>query len=223
MKNITQEDLEEKKVDSTSETAEKVETEVETEFETKVETEQDPLKTELERVQKVSKYTEKEKAEHTLKSTAKRLEELGGDPTDILGIKREEIESDDDKPLTIGAYRKIQKASAIKTATDLAEEIQNETERELVKYHLDNTIKSTGIPSEDLKLARALVNAVKNTQVIEEINRKTVAKTHSNGSGVDAKQETEVKGDLTPDEMKFMGKPFNMTKEAILKLRKAKK
>lgn len=220
MTNIKMEDLVDKP-DSASEEA-TVETEVETEVEPKVETEQDPLKTELERVQNLGK-PEEEKVSHKLREVAKQAKKLGIDPSEILGIKKETIESEDidedDKPLTIGAYKKIQQASSVKTATDLAEEISNDTERELVKYHLDNTIKSTGIPNEDLKLARALVNAVKNTQVIEEINRKTSPKTHSNASGVDA-IDNEVKGDLTPQEKNFLGKPFNMTKEQILKARK---
>ena len=209
--NIKQEDLVEKVV-PTSET--KVEEE---KVEVKTETEQDPLKTELERVQK-SKYTEKEKAEFTLKKTADRIKELGGDPNAILGIGETEPSEDDDQPLTVGMYKKIQQASASKTALQLADEIQNETERELVQYHLNNSIKSTGIPSEDLKLARALVNAVKNSQVIEEIARKTPAKTHSNGSGANAK-DNEVRGELTPQEKLFLGKPFNMTKDQIIKAR----
>ncbi len=50
----------------TSETAE-TETEVVTEVVAEEDVEQGSLKTELERVQKVSKYTEKEKAEHSLR------------------------------------------------------------------------------------------------------------------------------------------------------------
>lgn len=211
------EDIVEK--DSTSES--KVETKVEETSETET-TEQDPLKTELERVKKVSKYTEKEKAEHTLKSTAKRLEELGGDIAGTLGIQQDNAEeNEDDMPLTVGAFKKFQKEGAKKTALDLAEEIQNETERELTKYHLENTIKSTGIPSEDIKLARALVNAVKNTQIIEETNRKTVVKSHSNSSGVDAKQVKDFVP--TADEIQLMRAPFNMSQTQILEARAGKR
>ena len=206
------------KVDSTSETTETVEAKVE---DTKVETtEQDPLKTELERVKKVSKYTEKEKAEHALKNTAKRLQELGGDPTSILGIPKEEVD-EDDKPLTVRAFKQFQKEGAKKTSLELAEEIQNETERELTKFHLENTIKSTGVPSEDIKLARALVNAVKNTQIIEETSRKAVAKAHSNASGVDAKQTKEFVA--TIDELQMMRPPFNMSQTQILEARAGRK
>ncbi len=204
-------------VDSTSEDTQVAETSSET---TATETiEQDPLKTELERVQKASKYTEKEKAEHSLKKNAERLKELGGDPTSILGIEKETTD-EDDTPLTVGAYKKMQQANTAKTALQSADEIANETERELVKFHLQNTIKSTGIPSEDLKLARALVNAVKNTQIIEETTRKGTAKTHSNSSGVDAKQEEEII--YTPDEQAMMKPPFKLSPKEILESRKGK-
>lgn len=220
MSNLKMEDLVEKVV-PTSETTEQVETKAEVETEAKVETEQDPLKIELERVQKVSKYSEEEKAEFTFKKQAERLKSLGKDPASILGIQtEEEIEDEDDKPLTIGEWKRMQKETAAKTALQQAEDIQNETERELVKYHLQNTIKSTGIPAEDLKLARALVNAVKNTQIMEEVARKPVAQNHSKSSGVDAKQEHEVV--LSADELAFMRPPFNMTKEQIVQAREGK-
>ncbi len=217
--NIKMEDLVEK-VDSTSETTEQVETKTEEKPEVKVETEQDPLKIELERVQKQSKYTEKEKAEFSLKKTAEKVKELGGDPSTILGIEKETPDDEDDTPLTIGMLKKLQQENAAKTALQQADEISNETERELVKYHLQNTIKSTGVPSEDLKLARALVNAVKNSQIIEETARKTPPKTHSNSSGVDAKQEKEIV--FTPEELAMMKPPFNMTQNEILAARAGK-
>ena len=198
----------------------KVETKAEVETEAKVEAEQDPLKIELERVQRTGK-TEKEKAEFSLKKNAERVKALGGDPNSILGIEKEEdTDEDDDKPITVGMYKKLQRDNASKTALQQAEEIQNETERELVKYHLQNTIKSTGLPNEDLKLARSLVNAVKNTKIIEEQARKPIAKTHSNSSGVDAKQAVADTSELTKAEMIFMSAPFRMTKEQIIKARK---
>ncbi len=208
------EDLEEKK-DVTSAPEVKEET-------TEVVTpEQDPLKIELERVQKNGGRTEKDKAEFSLRKTAERVKELGGDPNSILGIKVEEPdpEDEDEKPLTVGMFKKIQQAGATKTALQLADEISDNTEKELVKYYLENRIQASGNPQEDLKDARRMVNAVKNEQIVQEITRKTPAKTHSNASGVDAKN-TEVQGELTSQEKQFLGKPFNMTKEQIIKARK---
>jgi hypothetical protein len=214
--NIKEEDLVEKVI-LTPEITEEKETIEEPEKEPEIVPEQDPLKVELERVQKVGR-TEKEKAEFSLKKNAERVKALGGDPTSILGIEENEPSEDEDQPLTIGMYRKIQQESATKTALQLADEIPNETEKELVKYHLDNSIKSTGNPNEDLKLARALVNAVKNTQIIEEATRKIKPKAHSNASSAPSK-DNEVKGELNEYEKQFLGKPFSMTKEQILKAR----
>jgi len=209
---IKEEDLI-RKEDLTPETSQEVET-IETET-----SEQDPLKTELERVQQTGR-TEKEKAEFTLRKNAERVKALGGDPTSILGIEKEvDIEDEDDKPVTLGMLKKMQQETASKTALQLAEEISNETERELAKWHLQNTIKSTGNPAKDFELSLSLVNAVKNKQILEEIGRKGPAKTHSSGSSAPAKTEgNEI--ELTKDELAFMNPPFNLSKEEILKARK---
>lgn len=205
------EDLVEK-TDPTSESAQATETETVTE--------QDPLKQELERVQKKETRSELEKAAFSLKKTAERLKELGGDPVSALGIeskKETEPESDDDAPVTVGMLKKLQQETAHKSALQLADDIENETERELVKYHLENSIKSSGNPQEDVRLARTIVNAVKNKQIIEEQSRKIPAKTHSSASSAPAKVEQEV--ELTMEELAFMRPPFNMTKDEILKAR----
>lgn len=204
-------------VEETTSTSEEVAETTETK-ETEV-VEQDPLKTELERVRTVGK-TEKEKAEYSLKKNAERVKALGGDPTQILGFKEEQVSEEDDRPVTIGMLKRMQEETTAKTALQMAEEISNETERELVKYHLQNTIRSTGTPAQDLKLARALVNSVKNSQILEETARKTAPKTHSNASGVDAKQEKEVA--FTPDEQRMMAPPFNVSPAEILEARKGK-
>ncbi len=204
--NIKQEDLIEKKeADPTSEPAKE---------------EQDPLKVELDRVQRTGK-TEAEKAAFSLKKNADRARELGIDPAKVLGLGTkadDPTEEDDDKPVTRADLRRFQQESASKSALQLADEINGESERELTKYHLQNSIKSTGNPNEDLRLARSLVNAAKNSKIIEEVGRKTEAKTHSNGSGVNAKDEI-VQGELTPQEKQFLGKPIFMTKEQIIKAR----
>ena len=212
MNDLKMEDLQEPV--STSETEE---TEEGTEPET---VEQDPLKAELERVQSQKKEgrTEKEKAEYSLRKNAERVRELGGDPNSILGIEHETIEpEEDDKPVTLGMLKKFQQETASKNALQLAEEIPTETERELVKYHLQNTIRSTGNPQEDLKLARSIVNGVKNSQILEELARKTPPKTHSNATGAPAKEDNS--GELTPEELQFTKPPFNLSKEKIIATR----
>lgn len=216
------EDLVEK-VDSTSEaTEEQVEATEVVETTTEEETEQDPLKIELEKVQKKSKYSEEEKAEFTFKKQAERLKELGKDPASILGIKEtSEEEDEDDKPVTKAELKKLLAGNATKSAIDLAEEIPNPTEKELVKYYLENTIKPSGDAQEDLRNARRMVNAVKNEQIITEVSRKTPPKTHSNSSGVDAKKEVEFIP--TPEEQVFMKAPFHLNQSQILEMRAGKK
>lgn len=222
MPDIKKEDLIEKKDDSTSETPEQKivgdENEAKGLNRDGTPKEQDPLTTELDRIKKKDPKTELEKAQRSLHFNAERVRELGGDPTAILKPDDVVVE-EDDKPVTVGMLRKLQQEGAARSAIQLAEEIQTESERELVKWHLANTIKSTGNPSEDLKLARAIVNSVKNGKITEEVIRKDKPKSHSSGSGAPAKDNNEVKGELTPQETLFMKPPFNMSKEAILKAR----
>lgn len=209
--NIKQEDLIEK-ADSTSETAEQEVAETTTE--------QNPLKTELEKVQKISGRTELEKAQFSLRKNAERLKELGGDPTSILGVQDIIDDSnDDDAPVTLGMLKKMQTESATKTAKQLADEISDETERELVKYYIENRIVPSGNSKLDFEDAQGMVNVKKNSQILEEINRKTTAKKHSGGSGAPVKYQAE-EPELSQAEIAFMRPPFNMSKEQILKARK---
>jgi hypothetical protein len=183
---------------------------------------QDPLKAELDRIKSGGK-TEKEKAEFSLKKNAERLKELGGDPYSALGVKtkEEENEDGDDALVTIGMLKRMKQEDTEKTSVQLAESIQDETERELVKYHLKNTIRSTGNPQEDLSLARSIVNAKKNAQILELGANKGKAKDHPSGYSAPSKigsDDPEEK--FTPEELAFMKPPFNMKKEDILKARK---
>jgi exonuclease V gamma subunit len=167
---------------------------------------EDPLKTELVRVQGRSKV---DKLLYTKSRIDNQLKELGVDD--------EEPEDEDEKPLTRGEFRKMQAENAIKSSLQLADEIPNETERELLKYHLQNTIRSTGDPKQDFELARGLVNAVKNKQILEEVNRKGTPVTHSSGSGAPAKAEKQP--EFTKEELGYMKSPFNLSKEQILAAR----
>lgn len=181
-------------------------------------TEQDPLKIELERVK--SGRTEEEKAEFTFKKQAERLQALGKDPASILGIKpetKEEVD-EDDKPVTLGMLKKMQQESATKSALELANDIPNETERELAKWHLENTIRSTGNPSKDLELALNQVNAVKNKQILEELSRKGTTKTFSTATSAPANQNNDAV-ELTQEEKTLMSFG-NLTVEEVLKARK---
>jgi hypothetical protein len=170
--------------------------------------EQDLLKTELDKVQSKGR-TKVEKLQYTKKRIDEQLKELG--------VQDEPEEDEDDKPLTRGEFKKLQAQTATKTALDLADGVTSITERELLKYHLENTIRSTGNPQEDFKLAQGLVNSVKNSQILEETLRKPNATTHTSGSGAPAKKTQQV--EFTDEELKFMRAPFNLTKEEVIAAR----
>lgn len=185
---------------------------------------QDPLKSELDRVKsKKPEFSEKEKAEFTLKRNAERVKELGGDPNIVLGVHTSDDDNDDDKPMTVGAFKRFQQEFASRSALQLADEITNETERELVKYHIQNTIRSSGNSQEDLRIARTLTNAAKNSQILEEQQRKIQSKTYSSSSGVNATYDPIEGAELTNSEKRFLGKPWKMTKEQIIAARKPQK
>lgn len=178
-----------------------------------VSTEQDPLKSELEKVQKQGGRSKKDKLLYSKKRIEEQLADLGEDPDEL---------SEDDKPVTVGMLKKMQTETAIKTALDLADDITDETERELTKYHLENTIRPTGDPKRDLELAQVHVNAVKNRQIMEETTRKgEPRKTAFNGGG--NPKDGKIEEELTAQELSFMRPPFNLSKEQILAARKAQK
>lgn len=211
--NIKMEDLEEKVLASdTTETTEETEETVEN-TETDV-TEQNPLKIELEKVKSKNEgRSELEKAIFKRNQIDKHIRELKGDTDEDT-----DLDNDEDTPVTIGMLKKMQSETATKTALQLADDISDEVEKELVKYHIENTIRSTGNPAEDLKLSRAIVNSVKNTQIAEMVANKSTAKTHSNSSSAPANHTEKV--ELTAEEILFTRPPFNMTPEQVLKARK---
>lgn len=173
---------------------------------------QDLIKQELEKVKsKTSGKTELEKALFTKQQIEKRIKELGGTEDNTT-------EKDDDTPVTIGDLRKIEKEKAQKTALTMAEDITDQNEKELVKHHIENTIRASGDPEQDLRNARAIVNSIKNSQILEEIARKTTAKSTSSGTGAPAKHEENF--EPTQEEMNFMKAPFSLTKEQIIAARK---
>jgi len=204
---------------STQETTEAVTTE-ETPVET---TTEDPLKVELEKVK--SRKTPQEKAKDSLFFNAQKAKELGIDVAEVLGIKTvEEPVDEDDKPVTRKELEELllksQQAQATKSAEQLAGEIENESERELTLYHIQNTIRSTGDAKEDLKLARALTNSVRNSQILEEQARKPEAKSHSSSTsgGTTTSEPTVV---LTSEEQAYLNTGL-ITKEEILLARQGK-
>lgn len=184
---------------------------------------EEPLKIELERLK--GKKTPQEKAKDSLFFNAQKAKELGIDIEEVLGLKpKEDVVDEEDRPVTRKELEELllksRQVEATKTAEQLVNEIQDETERELTLFHIQNTIKSTGDPKEDLKLARTLTNSVRNSQIIEEAQRKPQAKSHSSStSGTNASAEIEVK--LTPEEQAYFNTGL-VTKDEILIARQGK-
>lgn len=176
---------------------------------------QDPLKSELDKIQnKGEGRTRKEKLLFKRKQIEQQLREEFPEDHD-----NEIDDMDDNEPLTVGRFKAMEKERAVKTALQMADDISDEVERELVKYHINNTIRSTGNPAEDLNLAKAIVNSKKNAQIAEEIARKSKAKDHPSGSSAPANRPQQEE-ELTPEELAFTRPPFNMSKAEVLKARK---
>lgn len=170
----------------------------------------DPLDTELEKVNK-SKRTELEKAEFAKLSIEKRIAELkGAKPAETVVPTGE---PDDNAPVTYGDLRKRDAEKAAKTAVELAGNIKDEKERTLVIHHLQSTIKSTGNPEEDLKLAYSIVYGKKNAQVIEEITRTSPPRTSGTGTGAPPPHRPNFVP--TEHERSLMRPPFNLSQAEI--------
>lgn len=190
---------------------------------TEPEVTEDPLKIELDRVK--SKKTPQEKARDALFFNAEQAKKLGIDPAEVLGLlPKEEIVDENERPVTRKELEEIllksKQETASKTAQELATEISDEAERELTLFHIQNTIKSTGDPKEDLKLARALTNSIRNTQIIEEQQRKPEAKTHSSGTGTQGETPSATVV-LTKEEQAYLDTGL-VTKDEILLARQGK-
>lgn len=174
----------------------------------------DPIKKEAERV-KASQRTELEKALFKRKQIDKRISELGGTVENPL----DDDDEDDSKPITRKDLREMQKKEATKTALDLAENLEDEAERDLVKHYLETKIRSSGNPQEDFEFALRAVNSLKNSHIAEEIARKRDPKRNptppGGPSGIPEDQFTP-----TAEESFFMKAPFNLSKEDILAQRK---
>lgn len=179
--------------------------------EVKEEVTEDPIKAELEKINKRKEgRTEEEKAEYTFKNIAKRLKDLGKDPAELLGVKPKEEEeiNDEDRPLTKkdleSILSQVNKPKE-KTATELAyERIQDENQRELALYYLDNVIKPSGNSDEDLHNAQAMVNAVRNQKVLEMQALKPEAKTLNTARSIEINKTNTNTVELSPEEKMIM-------------------
>jgi dTDP-4-amino-4,6-dideoxygalactose transaminase len=97
--------------------------------------------------------------------------------------------------------KKLTAERSQKTAVDLAQELSNPVERELVKFHIENTIRPSGDAATDLKNARLLANSVRNQQILSEVTRKPTAQSHSGASSAPPTQKDSNTIELSKEEM----------------------
>lgn len=183
---------------------------------------QTPIEQELDRENKVQR-TEADKAAFSLRKNAERAKELGIDPAEVLGFTQKPKgldEYNEDTPVTVGMLEKLTKERGLKSAIELADEIPDQHERALTKKYLEERVKPSGDPYEDLRFARLAVNSVKNSQIAEEITRASQPRSAPSGAGAPPKPQ-EREPEFTAQELGFMRPPFNMTKEDIMKARKS--
>lgn len=186
--------------------------------ETSDEPSHDPVKVELEKERRKEPRSEAEKAAFSLKKNAERAKELGLDPASVLGIEKKATaqESDDDAPMTVAMYKRIEAERAQRSAIQMADDIQDENERELTKVYLQSRIVPSGDPGKDLRDARALVNSVRNGMIAEEVNRRGTG-SHHTGSGAPAKREEA----FTPtQEEATLMRAYGLTEDHIKKARR---
>ena len=176
-------------------------------------TSQDPIKKELDKV-KDKKLSKEERLRFAKKKIDEQLSELDKEN----GITAD-VGEDDNEPLTVGKFKQMQKEQGKKNALELAEAIEDEDERELTKHYLNNRIVPSGNAEDDVKLARAAVNSLKNAQIAEELARKGGNKGKSSAPGNPARHEAQF--EPTDEERVFMSPPYNLKKEDVLKARQA--
>lgn len=169
--------------------------------------EKDPVQKELERVEAKPKRTKLEQLEFTKKRVEDQLAEER---------RKAGIVEDDDRPLTVREFKALQQDTATETAIKLSDSIENEAERKLVQYHLENTIKPSGDAQTDLRNARLLVNAVKNGQIVEETLRTVKPKTTGSGTGAPPKEKQTT--ELTKEE-RIYATAFKLTDEQVIAAR----
>jgi hypothetical protein len=145
------------------------------------------------------KHSKREKLLFTKKRVEQQLSKLG-DVEEEPDVELDE--EDESRPVTLGDLRRMERERAQQTAVQMADTITDADEKALVKKYLQNRIIPSGNPAEDFALARSMVNAVKNGQVVEEITRqRSTASTRSSAGGAPAKQDDTTNFEATAEEL----------------------
>lgn len=153
------------------------------------------------------KFTKRERLIHAKSKIESELAEL-------------ETSDDDNRPLTVGEYKKMQQGQQRESAIEVAASIDNEDERNEVIELLSTRLVPTGNAQEDVRLARDIVNAERNRRILEETGRKGAPQQHANVPGAPGKPE-EI---FTPTQQEqYMMQSFGLSKEQIMKARQAER
>lgn len=199
---------------------------------TEGESNEDPIKAELDRIKgDTNGKSAKEKFEYKLRRELAQAKEMGIDVTALAGIKTDSQpessqEGDDDKPLTRRELEEILKTAKpqSKSAMEMALEIENEAERELHLYYLENKVRPSGNAEEDFQTAKAMVNAIKLQKQVSLSSVKPPVQTTSSASSFQPRKEQNFDNvKLTPmEEMLYKDAQVRgvpLTKEEIIKMR----
>lgn len=170
------------------------------------------IREELEKTKQKNAHTEKERALYNLKKHAEKVKELGEDPASVLGV---EGGASDEVPEW---YKKEQAKTAQKTALQLADSITDEDMRALTREYLSSRIVPSGNPEDDFRLAFSAVSALKNKQILEDVQRRTSPRTTASGGSQSGQSEAPF--EPTPSEAVLMKAPYNLKKEQIIEARK---
>lgn len=203
------------------------ETVVETSVETKVEeSTEDPIKAELDAIKgQTQGKSPKEKFQYKLQREIAQAKEMGIDIATLAGMKPSE-EADEDKPITQKDLEEyLKRGVPTKSAMEMALDIENEAERELHLYYLENKVNPALSETEKFQTAKDMVNSIKLKNQVQLSSIKPATTAHSTASSVQPqKGETFDQYKLTPEEdMLYRDaqiRGVQLTKEEIIKMRK---
>lgn len=101
-------------------------------------------------------------------------------------------EEDDDKLLTKGDLKRIERENAKNTALNMANDLEDESERSEVTELLQTRILPSGNPQKDLDLALSAVRSEKNKQLAAEASRRRGnSAQRSSGTGAPQREEDQ--------------------------------
>jgi len=167
----------------------------------------DPIAVEVQKIE-TKKRPKAEVLKYNIERLQKELEEENA---------KNGVVEDDSVPVTRAELKSFLAEKTQESALELAQGLVDENERKLTIHHLQNTIRSTGDAEKDFALALSLTNAVKNGQLAQESARAVRPRTVASAPSAPPKEKSNE--ELTSDEQKMMGPPFNLSKEQILAAR----